>query len=681
MSEIEHIPHPQHSPETAEVRQLEYDLSKEKLEFDGGNFIIEFLSPSPEGFEIQTRQSLLRHAPNTPLPEAKRIRIERDKEPKKLRVGPGFKPMVGLRNAKQHGNILSFDIQPVTFPTYKAISNPLETAESLAVSDPTGTASALLTTEANGAHKIILQHRSPKNFFYGDVPGASIAGMFSGQLDSVNRGRLAPIDTDTVKDNNRREMFEELGLEDQDIIDVRITGVAKDKVRIHKEFLLSGRSPLSAEQIGQKAEAYAKTKKPDADYDFAEKFFVIDGTPEAIEKLLSRVKCPLPPTHTATFVAAGYLMVIEQSGLDAANVWKQRLEPAVQTNYREMDEQVATHWKHYPEKAKMRLENKSAHNLQAYDPAYKPSDQGLPELTDELIRVGLIAQEKPKRSELEKKPHTAWLFDVDGVITDPEQKRIKHPEIIDEIISRLQKGEPVAGNTGRSIGFVSERFLDMLEQKLQEQGLERSLLHNIYIIGEKGGTWLLYDENGERERYVNGSLVTPEFKKMQGEVRQLVQEGFSDSMFFDETKQTMISVEMNDGKTVAEFQLRRAELAPLLQALLVQHNLGNAFRVDATRIATDVESSELGKALGARQFVEIIRERGIEPEQFRAFGDSASDYEMAQELHRLGLSVEFVFVGGRELLQEKNTELFPITFTQGHCDEGTIEYLKANSSV
>lgn len=671
MPKIEHIPQPQPSPETAEPQRLE--------QFDGGSFTIDFLSPSPEGFEIQTRQSLLRHAPNTPLPEAKRIRRERDKEPKKLRVSPGFKPMVGLRNAEQHGNILSFDIQPVTFPAYKAISSPLETADSLAVSDPTGTASVLLTTEADGAHKIILQHRSPKNFFYGDVPGASIAGMFSGQLDPANRGRLAPISTDTIKGNNKREMLEELGLAGEDITDVRITGVAKDKIKIHKEFLLFGRSPLSAEQIGQKAEAHAKTEKSDATYDFTEKFFVIDGTAEAIEKLLSQVKCPLPPTHAATFIAAGYSMMIEQSGLEAANVWKQRLEPAVQANYREMDERVATHWKQYPEKAKMRLESKPARDLQNYDPAYKPSDQGLPGLTDELLRVELIAQEEFKQPELEKKPRTAWLFDIDGVITDPEQKRIKHLEIIDEIISRLQKGEPVAGNTGRSLNFVSERLLDLLEQKLQKQGLETSLLHNIYITGEKGGTWLLYDENGARERYVNSSLATPEFKKMQEEVRRLVQAGFSDSMFFDETKQTMISVEINDGKTIKDFPPRQAELAPLLQALLVQHNLGNAFRVDTTRIAIDVENQELGKALGARQFVELLRERGVEPEQFKAFGDSASDYEMAEELHRLGLSVEFVFVGGKELLRGKNTELFPITFTPGHCDEGTIEYLKANA--
>jgi hypothetical protein len=94
-----------------------------------------------------------------------------------------------------------------------------------------------------------------------------------------------------------------------------------------------------------------------------------------------------------------------------------------------------------------------------------------------------------------------------------------------------------------------------------------------------------------------------------------------------------------------------------------------------------MQNVHVGKALGARQFVELLRERGIGPRRFLVFGDSISDYDMAKELHRLGLLVEFVFVGGRELLDAKNTEAFLVTFTQGDCDEATIEYLKANAST
>src|SRR2546425_5268487 len=86
--------------------------------FDGGNFVIDFLTSSPDGFTAQTRRNLLRHAPNTPLTGAKRIRPVRDLERKKFRVGPGFAPKVGIRNPQQSESVLSFDIQPVTYPTY-----------------------------------------------------------------------------------------------------------------------------------------------------------------------------------------------------------------------------------------------------------------------------------------------------------------------------------------------------------------------------------------------------------------------------------------------------------------------------------------------------------------------------------------------------------------------------------
>lgn len=370
--------------------------------FNGGSFTIEFLAASAKGFEVQTRQTLLRHEPNTPLPEAARIRAEREKEEKRFRIGSSFVPIVGIRNPEQVGNVLTFDIQPVTFPTYRAIGNPSERPETLAISNPTGTACVLLTSEPDSSHKIILQHRSPESFFYSDVPGASIAGMLDGKLDSNNRGRLEPITTGVIMANNKKEMFEELGLDPNDIADVRITGVAKDNVRIHNEFLLFGISPLGAREITAKATAHAKIKKGIAEYDFAERLFVLDGTPEAIEILLTQVKCPLPPTHTATFVAAGYSMVLERKGQAAADQWTQYLQRGIRANYRDIDHRVAAYWQQQPEKAEMRSANKPARGIHGYDPAHRPTDQGLPSITEELQRVGLITRESPATSEIEK---------------------------------------------------------------------------------------------------------------------------------------------------------------------------------------------------------------------------------------------------------------------------------------
>ena len=79
---------------------------------------------------------------------AKKIRQVRDVEREKFRIGPGFALKVGIRNPEQSGRILSFDIQPVTYPTYRAINNKTDPEEELSISNPSATAEVLLTTES-----------------------------------------------------------------------------------------------------------------------------------------------------------------------------------------------------------------------------------------------------------------------------------------------------------------------------------------------------------------------------------------------------------------------------------------------------------------------------------------------------------------------------------------------------
>lgn len=282
----------------------------------------------------------------------------------------------------------------MTYPTYRGISSPSESLYSLEIATPAATAAVILTTEDNGSSKLILQHRDQRNNFYGDVPGASVAGLFDGKLDGTrqNRGKLVPIDTETVKNNIRREALEEIGLRQEDLIDVRITGLATDLIRIHNEFLLFAKAAISSRELEANATDHAKSVKPNEPYDFDEKIYIIDGTPEAIEILLTKVKCPIPSTHTAAFVAAGYSMVLKRDGQEEAEIWKERLHKGIQENYAQIDRMVQMYYEQNPQTLNDIPQGKPSRNPHGYEPAYMPQQQGLPDIDSELKRVSLISE-------------------------------------------------------------------------------------------------------------------------------------------------------------------------------------------------------------------------------------------------------------------------------------------------
>src|SRR3989344_2543991 len=97
---------------------------------------------------------------------------------------------------------------------------------------------------------------------------------------------------------------------------------------------------------------------------------------------------------------------------------------------------------------------------------------------------------------------TAWIFDVDGVITDPEKKEVTNPQLFDELIKRLKKGEPVALATGRALEWVIKKIVNPLESRIKENNSDISLLDNFYVSGEFGGSHLFYNK-GKRELFVN----------------------------------------------------------------------------------------------------------------------------------------------------------------------------------
>lgn len=262
-----------------------------------------------------------------------------------------------------------------------------------------------------------------------------------------------------------------------------------------------------------------------------------------------------------------------------------------------------------------------------------------------------------------------FIFDVDGVITNPQEKRVTEPEILSHIVRKLELDEQVALNTGRSLAWMINRVINPLLEKVKE----KKILQNFLCFGEKGGTWITFDENGKMQHHKDESISVP--KSLQDKVRNLINSEFSESMFFDETKETMISTEMKDGYSVEEYRKNQGILSKKLKKLVENDNLNEQLKVDTTTIATDIENKHVGKGFALDRILKWLQQRKIKPKQFIAFGDSRGDIEMAEKLNLENLPFIFVFVGNRENLEDKKYP-FPMTFTQNRFDKGTLEFLR-----
>lgn len=276
------------------------------------------------------------------------------------------------------------------------------------------------------------------------------------------------------------------------------------------------------------------------------------------------------------------------------------------------------------------------------------------------------------KPEQERTVNTVWIFDVDGVITNPSEKRITEPEILDQIVEKLESGEPVALNTGRSLAWIIDRVINPLLGKVKN----KKSLQNFFAVGEKGGTWVKFDENRQLQQYRDKSISVPQ--ALQEKVRKMINSELSESMFYDETKETMISTEMKDGYSVEEYTKQQQALNKKLQELIDQEGLAEKLKVDPTTIATDIENKRVGKGFAVKRAIEWLRNKAIKPQLYVTFGDSfSSDISMAQELHSQGLPVELVYVGKENI----DSSAFPFTIhqTQAKFEKGTLEFLKGSA--
>lgn len=265
----------------------------------------------------------------------------------------------------------------------------------------------------------------------------------------------------------------------------------------------------------------------------------------------------------------------------------------------------------------------------------------------------------------------AYLFDVDGVLSDPVEKKVIEQDLFGQLQELLQQGNPVGLNTGRSTSWMLERIIHPFIASLDN----KATLINFIAIGEKGGTWITFDSLGKMTHGEDTALAVPQAVKKA--IKNLVKDKYSDAMFFDETKELMVSVEMHDKFSIQEYHERQKEFVTDAKQILKETNSEESFKIDPSTISTDIEEKHAGKALGAHLFLAWLERRGVVPEAFETFGDSPSDFAMSDELYRRGKSVTMIYVGDKKKVGEV-TEQYPVVFIDGYS-RGTLAHLTASA--
>ena len=261
---------------------------------------------------------------------------------------------------------------------------------------------------------------------------------------------------------------------------------------------------------------------------------------------------------------------------------------------------------------------------------------------------------------------TAWIFDVDGVITDIEKEEITEPLILGHLVQILERGEPIAFNTGRGIDWVESTVLNPLKAKISNQ----EILQNLFVVAESGGIQAIFNEDGSMNLQIDDSLKMPTV--LDQKVLDLLQEKYSQSMRY-EAKKTMITTKIKEGTSVEEFHKDQQEIAKDLQRLIDSYGFTDKFKVDISTIGTNIMHKTTGKDKGSELILEWISKRKIKPQRFIAFGDSIPDIPMAEKINEAGHPVELVYVGKNKL--PKDNYPFKITRTQNSYDKGAVEFL------
>ncbi|MCW4384450.1 hypothetical protein OH146_01530 [Salinibacterium sp. SYSU T00001] len=270
------------------------------------------------------------------------------------------------------------------------------------------------------------------------------------------------------------------------------------------------------------------------------------------------------------------------------------------------------------------------------------------------------------------RPPLGLLLDVDGPIASPETRSIAIPSLVEDLVALTAAGVPVGFVTGRSESFMVEE----VAAPLLAHGLAPNA--RVYSVCEKGGVWFQITAEGTGEARVAHEVAVP--GPVTDAVRELAASEFSDTMFFDETKQAMISLEQRTDVANRDYLAAQARFNDAAFELFAAHGLGVRlgereatdargevhFRIDPTIISTDIESITLDKALGAERCLAHFAKSGELPRRWYSVGDSRGDYRMADHLHEAGYDAAHVDVRPSDGMLERP---YPIITIEGAIND------------
>lgn len=259
-----------------------------------------------------------------------------------------------------------------------------------------------------------------------------------------------------------------------------------------------------------------------------------------------------------------------------------------------------------------------------------------------------------------------WVFDVDGVITDPITKTIIHPQIIEKIEEQLSQKIPVCFNTGRSSEWIQKTIIPHFKTNTP--------LEYLFSACEMGNVTLQFNKDNSPTEIVHSADLIP--SQLSATIKEIVASSYLDSMFVDETKKSILTIEMKDGFAQDHYEELQSKLSGEIRIILKNYHPGIHVRPSSSSIAIDIKPITSNKELGAKQILTWLKIKKLNLGQFQfiTFGDSVSDLQMAKLFVSQKLSTTFVYVGEDQINQSTK---YPTIITKSHYSAGTLEYLNS----